>query len=84
VPYNLLLDFAYEEMERVYESLSRTHRVGSLVIGGELSFDLTRRLALELGIESAVFAFGQDYLAGFTSGDSFFFTGRLGTTLRFN
>jgi hypothetical protein len=88
-PYRLLFSFAYQTLQKKFLDGSASppvHTLSSLLAGLQLSIDVTRYLTLMLGMDSAVYTFGDDDLAALPANPApggYLFQARTGFTLNF-
>jgi hypothetical protein len=86
-PYRLLFSLAYQTLQKKFiDGLTNpVHTLSSLMVGVQLSIDLTRFLTIMLGADSALLTFGEDQLAGLQNPapGGYLFQARTGFTLNF-
>jgi hypothetical protein len=83
VPYQVALNFAYQAAERQFiEATTVTHSYGSVVIGARITLSLSDAFTIVADMDSSIYTFGQEFLVGEVSADSFLF--RLSTGIELN
>lgn len=87
-PYRLVFTFGYQSMQKKFLDGSASppvHTLNSLLAGAELDVDVTRYLALLVGLDASVFTLGDDQLAGlqYPGPGGFLFTAHAGFSLNF-
>ena len=88
-PYRLLFSLAYQTLQKKFiddlVSPDPIHTLNSLMVGVELSIDLTRFLTIMLGVDSALLTFGDDQLDGLQNPapGGYLFQAHTGFTLNF-
>jgi hypothetical protein len=83
VPYQVALNFAYQDAERQFiEATTTNHSYGSLVIGARITLALFKAFTIVADLDSSIYTFGREALVGEVSSDSFLF--RLSTGVEVN
>jgi hypothetical protein len=83
VPYRILLLFGYEDtyLEFADSKNDGTHSVGALVLGNQLTFELSPEIRYIIDLQSTIYSFGKYELLGEGSGDQYAFTVKTGISL---
>ncbi len=86
-PYRLTLTFSYQTLAKRFndDSTDPVHTLNSLILGTELSINLTSYLLIRLNVESSIYTFGQDDLSGVSHfiSDAYFFRAHTGFAIDF-
>jgi hypothetical protein len=81
-PYRVLAELGYRTMTRLYPD-DAIDGLGAVVLGATISADVSRTLTLVAGLDSGVYAFGLEALAGRGPAPSaFLFQASLGVVVR--
>jgi hypothetical protein len=86
-PYRLTLTFSYQSLSKRFndDTTDPVHTLNSLVLGTELSVNLTSYLLIRLNAESSIYTFGRDELSGVSSliSDAYLFRAHAGFAIDF-
>ncbi len=82
-PYRVLADLGYQSVTRTYPG-AIVDGLGIVALGAQLSFDINPSIMVIAGMDSGVYVFGTDELAGRgPDPTSFIFSANLGVVIRF-
>lgn len=80
-PYRVLVDLGYQDWTRTYPGTA-VDGLGALVLGAQLSADVSPALTLVFGLDSGVYMFGTDALLGYgPAATSFMFSATAGCVI---
>ncbi len=82
-PYTIVMTLGYQDLTNTYPGSPRiTHRLNSLMVGIRLNLSLIPGFTYILDLDSSLYSFGGEQLAGLTIAESYLF--RLQTGIRFS